>query len=156
MGINKAIDSNYAKSKLDGEKNILNNFSQATILRPSIVYSVDDNFTTNFMTLLNRLPLFPLYYSGKTKFKPIHCSDLTEIIFYVISNNINSNIIECVGPEKLTFKEIIEKLLNCMEKKRILLPLPYFIANISAKFFQIFPKPLLTQDQLRLLKLILR
>ena len=81
LGINDAVDSNYAKSKLEGEKNILKNFPSATILRPSLVYSVDDNFTTNFMTLLNRLPIFPLYYSGKTKFVPIHCSDLTDIIF---------------------------------------------------------------------------
>ena len=87
-------------------------------MRPSIVYSVDDNFTTNFMTLLNRLPFFPLYYSGKTKFVPIHCSDLTDIIFHVISKNINSNIIECVGPETFTFKEIIEKLLELIEKKK--------------------------------------
>ena len=152
LGINQATDSSYAKSKLEGEKNILNNFPLATILRPSIVYSVDDNFTTNFMTMLNRLPFFPLYYSGKTKFVPIHCSDLTEVIFHVISNNINSNIIECIGPETFSFKEILEKLLELIEKKRILIPLPFFIANLSAKFFQIFPKPLITQDQLRLLK----
>ena len=55
LGINDAKDSNYAISKLEGEKNIIKNFPNATILRPSIVYSVDDNFTTNFMTLLNRL-----------------------------------------------------------------------------------------------------
>ena len=84
LGINDAVDSNYAKSKLEGEKNILKNFPSATILRPSLVYSVDDNFTTNFMTLLSRLPVFPLYYSGKTKFVPIHCSDLTDIIFHTI------------------------------------------------------------------------
>ena len=59
LGIDKASNSSYARSKLEGEKNILKNFSLATILRPSIVYSVDDNFTTNFMTLLNRLPFFP-------------------------------------------------------------------------------------------------
>ena len=152
LGINDAKDSKYAKSKLEGEKNILNNFSLATILRPSVVYSVDDNFTTNFMTLLSRLPIFPLYYSGKTKFTPIHCSDLSDIIYYVISNNINSKIIECVGPEVISFKNIIERLLILINKKRILLPMPYFLASISAKIFQLMPNPLLTEDQLRLLK----
>tara|TARA_Y100001958_G_scaffold52123_1_gene34929 strand:+ start:87 stop:1052 length:966 start_codon:yes stop_codon:yes gene_type:complete len=152
LSINEAVDSKYAMSKLEGEKNILKNFPLATILRPSLVYSVDDNFTTNFMTLLSRLPIFPLYYSGKTKFVPIHCSDLTDIIFHVISNNINSNIVECVGPEIMSFKEIIVKLLKLIEKKRVLIPLPFFFANMSARFFQLFPKPLLTQDQLKLLK----
>ena len=152
LGINDAIDSNYAISKLDGEKNILNNFPMATILRPSVVYSVDDNFTTNFMSLLNVLPFFPLYYSGKTKFTPIHCSDLTDIIYHVITNNINSKIIECVGPEVITFKNIIERLLNLIDKKRILISMPLLFASISAKFFQLMPKPLLTEDQLKLLK----
>ncbi len=152
LGINDAIDSNYAKSKLAGEKNILNNFPVATILRPSVVYSVDDNFTTNFMTLLNRLPVFPLYYSGKTKFTPIHCSDLTNIIYHIVSKNINSKIIECVGPEVITFKEVLEKLLVLINKKRILMPFPLPLASISAKFFQLLPNPPLTEDQLRLLK----
>ena len=152
LGINEAIDSNYANSKLNGETNILKNFPLTTILRPSVVYSVDDNFTTTFMTLLNRLPIFPLYYSGKTKFMPIHCSDLTDIIYSVISKNISSQIVECVGPKIITFRQIIEILLKLINKKRILLPLPLSIANLSAKFFQLFPKPLLTQDQLRLLK----
>ena len=152
LGIDEATDSDYANSKREGEKNILKNFPSATILRPSLVYSVDDNFTTNFMTLLNRLPIFPLYYNGKTKFMPIHCSDLVDTIFHIIDKKINPQIIECVGPETITFKEIILKLLQLIEKKRILIPLPFFIANYSAKFFGLFPNPILTQDQLRLLK----
>ena len=152
LGINEAKDSKYALSKLEGENKVLKNFPLATIMRPSIVYSVDDNFTTNFMTLLNRLPVFPLYYDGATKFAPIHCSDLTDTIEHVISNNVYSKIIECVGPEIITFKEVIKKLLNLIGKKKILLPFPLPIAEISARFFEIMPKPLLTRDQLKLLK----
>ena len=152
LGINEATDSDYAKSKLEGEERILKNFPLATIIRPSIVYSVDDNFTTNFMTLLNRFPIFPLYYQGKTKFAPIHCSDLTDVIFNVISKNVNSKIIECVGPETISFKEILEKLLNLIGKKRLLIPMPLQLAQMSARFFEIMPKPILTRDQLKLLK----
>ena len=152
LGINEAKDSDYARSKLNGEKEILKNFPLSTILRPSVVYSVDDNFTTNFMTLLNRLPVFPLYYNGKTKFMPIHSSDLVDIIHNVISENVYSQIIECVGPETLSLKEIIEKLLNLIDKRRILLPMPLIFGRLTAKFFQLLPKPLLTEDQLRLLK----
>ena len=152
LGVNQALDSEYAKSKLKGEAEVLKNFPLAVILRPSIVYSVDDNFTTNFMTLLNRLPLFPLYYNGNTKFSPIHCSDLTDTIYHVISNNIYSKIIECVGPEIMTFKEILNKLLNLIEKKRILIPFPLPLAEISARFFEIMPEPIITRDQLKLLK----
>ena len=152
LGIDDAVDSNYAKSKLEGEKNIKNNFKHATILRPSVVYSVDDNFTTNFMTLLNRLFVFPLYYNGDTKFMPIYCSDLTEIIYQVISKNIISKTIECVGPETISFKDILKRLLKLTEKKRLLIPLPLFLAKLSAIFFQLLPNPLLTLDQLKLLR----
>ena len=152
LGINRAIDSNYAKSKIEGETNIQKNFPLVAILRPSVVYSVDDNFTTNFMTLLSRLPFFPLYYNGDTKFCPIHCSDLTDTIYHVISKNIHSKIIECIGPETFSLKEILKKLLILISKKRLLIPLPFIVANISAKFFQLFPRPLLTVDQLMLLK----
>ena len=104
------------------------------------------------MTLLSTLPFFPLYYSGVTKFAPIHCSDLTDIIYHVISKNIYSKIIECVGPDVISLKEILKKLLKLISKKRLLIPLPFFVANMSAKLFQLFPKPLLTVDQLKLLK----
>ena len=103
------------------------------------------------MTLLSRLPVFPLYYHGKTKFTPIHCSDLTDIIHFVISKKVNSNVIECIGPEVLSFKEILIILLNTMNKKRLLIPFPLPLAMMTAKLFQLLPKPLLTVDQLKLL-----
>ena len=152
LGIEKALDSDYAISKLNGEKNVLKSFNKAIILRPSIVYSVDDNFSTSFMTLLNRLPIFPLYYNGQTKFTPIHCSDLTDVIVNIIKKNIDSKIVECVGPEVLSFKEILVILLNSIGKRRFFLPFPLFAAKITAKIFELMPNPLLTVDQLRLLK----
>ena len=152
LGIENALDSEYAKSKLDGEKNVRKNFKNSVILKPSIVYSIDDNFTTNFMTILSRLPVMPLYYNGETKFTPIHVSDLTEIIYQTIFYEIKNETIECIGPEELSFKEILKKLLFAIKKKRLLIPLPLPIAKITAIFLGLLPKPLLTSDQLRLLK----
>ena len=152
LGIESATDSNYAMSKLSGEQKVRQNFSSSVILKPSIVYSVDDNFTTNFMKLLSILPVMPLYYSGKTKFTPIHVSDLSDIIFEVVQKKISGTTIECVGPEIITFKDIILKILKSINKKRLLLPLPLSLAKLNARIFQLMPKPLLTMDQLRLLK----
>ncbi len=152
LGIDTAVDSKYASSKLRGEKHIKDNFENFTILRPSIVYSREDSFTTSFMSLLNLLPFFPLYYGGKTIFSPIHCSDLTKIIFEVINRDIKSLTIDCIGPEKITFKKIIQILLKLIKKNRILIPLPTTIAKLSASIFEKLPKPLITLDQLKLLK----
>ena len=152
LGIEKSLDSNYAISKLDGENKIKNNFDRAVVLKPSIVYSVDDKFTTHFMTLLNRLPIIPIYYEGKTKFAPIHVTDLAQIIFDVVQGKTNEQTIECIGPEIISFKEIILKLLKAIDKKRLLIPLPFVIAKMTAKIFEIMPNPLITVDQINLLK----
>ena len=152
LGIENAKDSIYAQSKLKGEKEILNNFNKSVIVRPSIVYSVDDNFTTQLMTLLGLLPIFPIYYNGKTKFRPIFCSDLTNSITQIIIDDIKENIIEFAGPEEMSFKEILEKLLSLIEKKRLLLPMPISLAKVTARIFELLPKPLITNDQLKLLK----
>jgi len=152
LGIEKAKDSQYALSKLEGEMKIIKNFPEATILRPSIIYSIDDNFTTNLMSLLNLMPFFPIYYNGKTKFSPLHVSDMSQIILSIIEKNICSEIIECVGPEEISFKQILEKLLFSIDRKKILIPFPLVIAKLLAFFLEKFPKPLLTRDQLNLLK----
>ena len=152
LGVENASDSKYAASKAEGENKIFENLPSAIILKPSIVYSVNDSFTTRFMSLLNFFPIFPLYYGGKTKFAPIHASDLTDIIFHVIENNIRGKKIETVGPKVLTFLEILNILSKCINKKRVFLPLPLFLAKFSAKILEKMPNPLLTVDQLNLLK----
>ena len=152
LGVDNATDSKYAKSKLNGEIEVRKNFNRSIILKPSLIYSVDDNFTTNFMTLLNRLPVIPLYYEGKTKFTPIHVTDMVEIIFQIIQKEKTGETIECIGPEVLSFKDIILKLLGSINKKRLLFPMPLTFAKMSTKIFQLMPNPILTFDQLNLLK----
>tara|TARA_Y100001970_G_scaffold198375_1_gene241370 strand:- start:23428 stop:24381 length:954 start_codon:yes stop_codon:yes gene_type:complete len=152
LGIEDAHDSSYAKSKMEGEKEIIKNFKKATILRPSVIFSQGDNFSCNLMTLIGRLPFFPVYYNGRTKFSPIHCSDLTEIILKIIDDKIYSEIIECTGPEIITFKEIILILMKLIEKNRLIVPMPILAAKITASLFELLPSPLITNDQLRLLK----
>ena len=152
LGVEKAKDSDYAKSKLNGENAIKKNFEKTTILRPSVVFSVDDKFTTKFMTMLNLLPFFPLYYKGQTKFQPIFCSDLTNIISEIIKKKIFSETIECAGPEVLTFENIIKELLKLINKKRFLISLPNFIGKYSSIFLEYFPRPIITLDQFKILK----
>ena len=152
LGIENAMDSKYAMSKIEGEDRIKRNFKNFIIIKPSIVYSVDDKFSTKFMSLLSKLPFMPLYYNGQTKFSPIHVTDLVDIIYNIIESKNENLVLECIGPEVMTFKEIIQKMLLSIEKKRILLPLPLPIAKLTAKFFQLLPNPLLTEDQLTMLK----
>ena len=77
---------------------------------------------------------------------------MAEIISTIIEKNINSQTVECIGPEQITFKEIVKNLLESINKKRILVPVPLFLANLFASFFELMPNPLLTKDQIKLLK----
>ncbi len=150
LGIEKATDSYYAKSKLEGEKLVKQNFERSIILKPSIVFSQDDDFSTKFLSLLKLLPFFPIFYN--TKFTPIHCTDFSEIIVEVINRNIFSETIECVGPQVLTFKEILQILLKLINKKKLLIPMPIIFSKLMIKLFELMPNPLMTLDQLKLLK----
>tara|TARA_A100001011_G_scaffold173278_1_gene181963 strand:- start:1037 stop:1471 length:435 start_codon:yes stop_codon:yes gene_type:complete len=94
----------------------------------------------------------PLYYSGKTQFTPIHVADLANIIFEIVQKKITDITIECIGPEVFTFKDIILKILKSINKKRLLFSIPLPLAKVNARLFQLMPKPLLTLDQLKLLK----
>ena len=152
LGVDEAAESKYASSKFNGENEIKKIFNKYVILRPSLVYSVDDKFTTMLMSMLKLLPIFPLYYEGRTIFYPIHVTDLCEIIEKVIVKEMNEEIIECIGPEKITFKEIIQKLLKSLKIKRLLIPTPLFLAKTFANVFELIMKnPLITKDQLILL-----
>ena len=150
LGVENVKDSEYAKSKYDGEKIVKENFEKTTILKPSIVYSQDDNFSTRFLSLLSFFPIFPIFENPK--FSPIHCKDLSEIIVGLIEKNICSEIIECPGPQIIYFKEILQILSKSINKKRLFIPIPNQLGKIFAKSSEILPSPLITLDQLRLLK----
>ena len=152
LALNENMNSIYAKTKISGENKIKENMNNYIIIKPSVVFSVNDNFTTRFMSLLNILPFFPVYYGGKTKFTPIHASDLADFIYFVISREMYKKEFEAIGPDILDFNEIIKILLKSINKKRILLNFPHSLGKLSARILQLFPNPLLTIDQLELLK----
>ena len=88
LALSNVKDSKYALSKIEGEKKIREILPNSSIIKPSLVYSVDDNFTTRFMSLLGLMPFFPLYYNGTTKFTPVHATDVAEVICHIISKEI--------------------------------------------------------------------
>ena len=153
LGINENVSSKYMQSKLIGEKKILNNFNNSIILRPSIVYGDGDNFFNQFASLAEILPALPLIGGGQTKFQPIYVSDLCKAVVAILDKEkIDENIYELGGSQIYTFKEMMEILLQQIKKKRFLMSIPFSIAKFQAKILQLFPKPLLTTDQVEMLK----
>ena len=151
LGAKENSNSLYIKSKFQGEQAIVYNFKNSVILRPSIVFGTNDNFFNLFNKLINLLPIIPLA-GVKTKFQPCYVGDVTDAIIKIIEEINPSQVYELGGPKVYTFKELIETLLISLNKKRLIVGLPDFISRIQAKIMQLFPNPLLTEDQLEILK----
>jgi len=153
LGIKERHASKYIQSKLQGEKNIKETFKSSIILRPSVVFGPDDKFFNNFASIVQFSPVLPLIGGGKTKFAPIYVGDVAKAIVKSLELNISEpKIYELGGPENYSFKELMEILLNEIKKKRFLVPIPFGFAKFQSYFLQMMPNPLLTPDQVELLK----
>ena len=152
LGVDKKNKSKYMKSKLQGEKNILK-FNKSIILRPSLVFGVNDNFFNKFASIAQFFPILPIFGGGLTKFSPIWVEDMASAIVAVLEKEkIEKNIYELGGPETFSFKELMEILLKQIKKKRFLISIPWTIAKYQAKFLEFFTQTILTEDQILLLQ----
>ena len=153
LGVKEKHNSLYMQSKFEGEKNIQNNFKPSIILRPSVVFGPEDKFFNTFASLAQFSPVLPLVGGGKTKFAPIYVGDVAKAIVKALElNNSEPKIYELGGPENYSFKELMEILLKEIKKKRFLIPIPFGFAKFQSYFLQMMPNPLLTPDQVELLK----
>jgi NADH dehydrogenase len=153
LGINETVSSQYMQSKLKGEKNIINNFNRSVILRPSVIFGPEDKFFNKFASITEFFPVLPLIGGGLTCFQPIYVEDIAKSIMAVLEKEeINNNIFELGGPQIFTFKELMKIILKEINKKRFLVPVPFLFAKFQAKILQLLPKPLLTTDQVEMLK----
>ena len=143
--------SNYAKSKLAGEKLICKNFENITILRPSVVFGYEDNFFNMFAKIAQISPFLPLIGGGKTKFQPVYVGDVADAVTQAIKQKAYG-IYELGGPEVLNFKELLQKMLRYTGQKVKLIVLPYWAAKIQAVLMSILPNPPITLDQIKSLK----
>tara|TARA_B100001989_G_C24550931_1_gene474649 strand:- start:4850 stop:5809 length:960 start_codon:yes stop_codon:yes gene_type:complete len=147
--------SNYAKTKLEGEKAIREAFPAATILRPSVIFGQEDNFFNMFAHLARFVPFLPLIGGGKTKFQPVFVGDVADAAIYGLTEKTGKakgKTYELGGPDIVDFKEIYQKLFKYTGRERSLVSLPFSLAKFEAMFLSLLPNPLLTPDQVESLK----
>ena len=153
LGVKEKHSSQYIQSKFQGEKNIQNFFKPSVILRPSLIFGPEDKFFNTFASYARIFPALPLIGGGKTKFAPIYCVDVGKAIVKALElKNTEPKIYELGGPEDYSFRELIEILLGEIKKKRFLVNIPFNIAKFQSYFLQMLPNPILTMDQVELLK----
>ncbi|MGD0142171.1 MAG: complex I NDUFA9 subunit family protein [Rhizomicrobium sp.] len=153
IGADEESESAYARTKADGEARVRAAFPDATILRPSIVFGPEDNFFNRFAALARLAPALPLIGGGTTRFQPVYVSDVAAAILKCVQDPAtHGQIYELGGPGIYSFKELMEFILRETGRKRLLVPIPVAIAMLQATFLQLLPNPLLTRDQVKLLK----
>ena len=153
IGADAASPSLYARSKAAGEAAVLAALPGASIVRPSIVFGPDDGFFNLFADLARFTPALPLIGGGTTRFQPVYAGDVAEAILRLAEGRApGGKVWELGGPEVKTFRECLELTLETIGRKRLLVPVPFGIAAFQAKILQLLPGPLLTVDQVELLK----
>ena len=152
LGVIKCNNSLYLKSKLNAEKYIQKNSQKFSIIRPSIIFGSEDNFFNKFAKMSLLSPFLPLIMGGKTKFQPVYVEDVCKGIIEILKKDVKNKIFEFGGPDIFSFKELLKILLRIINRKRILVYIPKKIAVLMAKFFQLLPNSLLTEDQIKILE----
>jgi uncharacterized protein YbjT (DUF2867 family) len=145
-------DAHYARANFEGEKCVQEIFPQAVILRPSLIFGPEDSFFNKFASLARFMPFLPLIGGGQTLFQPVFVDDVAKAVAKAVDGKVTPGIYELGGPEILTFKQILQRILQVTLRKRLLVPLPFPLAYMQALFLQLLPNPLLTVDQVRMLK----
>lgn len=153
IGADAQSESEYATTKAQGEQAVRESFPQAVILRPSIIFGPEDGFFNKFAAMARYLPVLPLVGGGHTRFQPVFVGDVAAAIVKALSSEeARGRTFELGGPSIYSFKELLQLILRETGRKRILAPLPFGIATVQAAFLQILPNPILTMDQVKLLK----
>jgi uncharacterized protein YbjT (DUF2867 family) len=154
IGADENSQSRYARAKAAGEKAVLSAIPSATVLRPSIVFGPEDQFTNRFAALARMSPALPLIGGGVTRMQPVYVGDVATAVADAVDGKTKAGATyELGGPEVLTMREIMEIILATTERQRMLVSLPFGLAKFKAMFLQFAPGALkLTPDQVTMLR----
>lgn len=153
IGADLRSPSRYARSKAEGERRVLAAAPDTTIVRPSIAFGPEDEFFNRFAALARMAPALPLPGGGHTRLEPVFAGDIGAAIALAVDGGTKPGAIyEFGGPAVHTFRELMEFILATIERRRLLIPVPFGLLKLQAAFAQFLPKPPITPDQVNMLK----
>jgi uncharacterized protein YbjT (DUF2867 family) len=153
LGASEKSASIYARTKALGEGAVFEAAKDAVIFRPSIIFGPEDGFYNRFADMARYSPFLPLLGGGNTRFQPIFVGDVAEAIARSVDGKVKGGTVyELGGPEVMTFRECMEEMLEIIDRKRRLVSIPWWLAELQASILGMLPRPLLTTDQVTQLK----
>jgi NADH dehydrogenase len=153
IGADENSTSLYARTKAEAERLVLAAMPSAIVMRPSIMFGPEDTFFNRFAAMARMLPALPLVGGGLTRFQPVFAGDVATAIADAVDGAARAGATyELGGPDVLSFKELMQFTLKTIERRRLLVPLPFALARLQASILQFLPNPPLTPDQVELLR----
>jgi NADH dehydrogenase len=153
LGANAEAEATYYRTKAEGERVVREAFPQASILRPSLVFGPEDDFFNRFGMLARLSPMLPLIGGGHNRAQPVFVGDVALAVSAMLADPATEGrAFEAAGPEVFTFKQLMQIVLRQTRRKRLLVPVPFGLAMVKGFFLGLLPKPLLTMDQVRMMK----
>jgi NADH dehydrogenase len=153
LGADPESDSDYARTKAAGEAAVFATVPDAVVMRPSVVFGPEDGFFNRFANMARFSPALPLIGGGNTKFQPVFVGDVAEAVARAVDGKVQGGrVYELGGPQVLTFRECMEEMLRIIDRKRLLVSVPWGVASLQGAILGLLPNPLLTSDQVKLLR----
>lgn len=153
LGASADSSSKYARTKAEGEEAVFKHFPNASILRPSVVFGPSDQFLNKFAKLGTILPIMAAFEKGATKFQPVYVGDVAEAILTCLeTNKCQGKLYELGGPETYTLKDLMRYSVQATGREPVILDMPKPLGKMMAYVFGLFPNPVITPDQLKLLQ----
>jgi len=153
IGTDTESPSTYIRARAVGEQRVHEAAPQAVILRPSVLFGRNDAFLRTLSGLVNMLPVIPLFGNGSTRLQPVYVEDVARAIECgLCSNELGENIYELGGAQILTYKDLLSTIARHLNRKRIMLPIPFLIWELLAALASVLPNPPLTRDQIELMR----
>jgi NADH dehydrogenase len=153
IGADQPSTIGYVRSKAEGEEGIREAVPEAVVMRPSIAFGPEDDFFNRFAAMARLSPVLPLIGGGRTRFQPVFAGDIGEAIARAVDGTAERGAIyELGGPEVLTFRECMERMLAVTRRRRAFIPIPWAAARVMGRIGQHLPGAPLTLDQVRMLQ----
>ena len=154
IGADPDSSSPYIRARGRGELLVRQSFPGATIVRPGAMFGPGDALFGTLAALARLLPVLPLIGGGSTRLQPIFVEDVAEAISSILSDpGTVGRTYELAGPKVYTLRELVNMTLKLMGKRRLLVPIPFAVAEVQARLFELLPNPPLTTGQVDLLKM---
>jgi uncharacterized protein YbjT (DUF2867 family) len=153
MGSDAASSSLYIRKRGEGELAVRSAFAAAVLVRPAVMFGPDDAFLTTILTLLRRLPIYPMFGRGLTKLQPVYVEDVGEAVATIMQGGRRDAAFECGGPKVYSYEELVRAIAREAGLRPILIPVPFAVWHVLSLISEVLPNPPITRNQVELMQL---